>query len=154
MARYDKYDPISGGSRAKLNAALTLTNGSIGPVAVSLNASGRVVIGTAGQSGLFGILVKNVAKGPVGQWGTSLQGGTPNAYAPIGAQAGDVVDIMQHGDIVDLDTDDYPAGSIIYAAADGSLSDTSAVGSFPIGWTVEAGRLVVRVAAGIPAIAV
>jgi len=151
MARYDKYDPISGGSRAKLNADLTLTDGGIGPVAVSLNATGRVVIGTAGQSGLFGVLVKNVARGPVGAWGTSLQGGTPNPHAPIGAVAGDVVDIMHHGDIVDLDVDVFPAGSIIYAAADGTLSATSAAGSIPIGWTVEAGRLVVRVAPGIPA---
>lgn len=151
MPRYDKYDPIAGGFRAKLNAALTLVDGSIGPVAVSLNTSGRVVVGTAGQSGLVGILIKNVARGPVGQWGTALAGGTPNAYAPIGAQAGDVVDIMTMGEIVDLDVDDFPAGSTIYAAADGTLSDTTATGSFPIGYTVEAGRLVVRVSAGIPA---
>lgn len=150
MANYDKYDPISGGSRARLAAALTLTNGSfIG--AVSLNASGRVVEGTAGQSGLFGILVKNVAKGPVGRWGTSLSGGTPNPNAPIGAMAGDAVDVMQHGDIVGLDTDDFPAGSIVYAVDDGTLTVTPATGDIPIGWTVEAGRLVVRVAPGIAA---
>lgn len=153
MARYDKYDPISGGSRALLNAALTVdANGEFGPKAVSLNASGRVVVGTAGQSGLFGILVKNVAKGPVGSWGTSLTGGTPNPYAPIGAQAGDVVDIMQHGDIVGLDTTAFPAGSKVFAAADGTLSTTTGVGKFLIGWTVEAGRLVVRVAAGTVAL--
>ena len=145
MARYDKYDPISGGSRAKLNAALVLVNGGIGPVAVSLNASGRVVTGTAGQSGLFGILVKNVAKGPVGSWGTSLTGGTPNPNAPVGAMAGDVVDIMHFGDIVDLDKTAFPAGSAIYTDAAGVLSTTNT--GTKIGWTVEAGRLVVRVAA-------
>lgn len=151
MARYDKYDPISGGSRAKLNAALALTNGGIGPIAVSLNAAGRVVPGTAGQSGLFGVLVKNVARGPVGNWGTSLQGGTPNPNAPIGAMAGDVVDIMHFGDIVDLDKTAFPAGTKFYARTDGTISATSAIGAIPIGWTVEAGRLVVRVAAGSPA---
>lgn len=148
MARYDKYEPIAGGFRARLAEALTLSNGSIGPVAVSLNASGQAVVGTAGQSGPVGVLVKNVAKGPVGPWGTSLAGGTPNAYAPIGAQAGDVVDIMTNGEIVDLDPTDFPAGSAIYAAADGTLSATGGAGSYVIGHTVEAGRLVVRFAAG------
>lgn len=148
MARYDKYEPIAGGFRALLGAALTLTNGGIGPVAVSLNASGRVVVGTAGQSGIVGVLVKNVARGPVGPWGTSLSGGTPNANAPIGAQAGDAVDVMTNGEIVDLDTTAFPAGSKIYAAADGTLSTTGGAGKFLIGFTVNAGRLVVRLAAG------
>lgn len=151
MARYDKYEPIAGGFRAKLAAALTLTNGSIGPVAVSLNASGRVVVGTAGQSGLVGVVVKNVARGPITQWNTTIQGDA-NAYAPIGAQAGDVVDIMTNGEIVDLDTTAYPAGSKIYAtAATGVLSTTGGAGKFLVGHTVEAGRLVVRIAIGQPA---
>ena len=147
MARYDKYNPISGGTRALLNAALTLTDGSFGPAAVSLNATGRVVVGTAGQSGIVGILVKNVAKGPVGQYGTSLNGGTPNPYAPIGAQAGDVVDIMTDGDIVDLDPDVFVAGTRWYAEPDGDIVADDTAGNIPIGFTVEAGRLVVRVSA-------
>lgn len=145
MARYDKYDPISGGFRAKLNAALTLVNGSIGPVGISLNAAGRAVVGSAGQSGLIGIAVKNVAKGPIGAWGTSLGGGTPNPNAPIGAMAGDVIDIMTSGEIVDLDPDVFVAGTAFYAAADGTVSTTNT--GTKIGWTVEAGRLVVRFAA-------
>lgn len=144
MARYDKYDPISGGFRAILAADLTLTNGSIGPVAVSLNASGKVVVGTAGQSGLVGILVKNVAKGPIGPWGTALNGGAPLAQAPIGAMAGDVVDIMSDGEITDLNTTTFPAGSKVYSNSAGVLSTTGGVGTFQIGWTVEAGRLIVR----------
>jgi hypothetical protein len=144
MPNYDKFDPIAGGSRAKLAAALTLTNGGfIG--AVSLNAAGKVVPGTAGQSGLFGVLVKNVARGPVQRWDTSLQSGTPNPNAPIGAMANDVVDVMQHGDIVGLDKTAFPAGSKVYTNAAGVLSTTSASGSIQVGWTVEAGRLVVRV---------
>lgn len=134
MARYDKYDPISGGFRARLNANLTLTSGAyIG--AVSLNSSGRVVTGTAGQSGMVGVLVKNAARTP---------DGTPNPNAPIGAMAGDVVDIMTDGEIVDLDTTAFPAGSAIYAAANGVLSTTNT--GTKVGWTVEAGRLIVRIA--------
>lgn len=145
MARYDKYDPISGGFRGLLNADLTLTDGSF-MGAVSLNASGRVVVGTAGQSGMVGVVVKNAAKGPIGQWGTSSSGGTPVAYAPVGALAGDVVDIMTSGEIVDLDVDDFPAGTKIYASAAGVISTSAAAGAIQVGWTVEAGRLIVRVA--------
>lgn len=153
MAKYDKYEPLAGGFRARLNAALSLTSGSIGPVGVSLNSSGKVVVGTAGQSGLVGILVKNVARGPVGAWGTSLHGGTPHASAPIGAQAGDVVDIMTNGEIVDLDKTAYPAGTKFYARGDGSLVTAADVGNIPVGFTVEAGRLIVRIGNGaaIPA---
>lgn len=151
MARYDKYEPIAGGFRARLGAALTLTNGSIGPVAVSLNASGKVVVGTAGQSGPVGILVKNVARGPSGQWATNPFGATPNPYAPVGAQVNDVVDIMTNGEIVDLDTTAFPAGRKIYAATDGTLSTTGGTGKFLVGHTVEAGRLIVRFATGVPA---
>jgi hypothetical protein len=147
MAKYDKYDPISGGFRALLGADLVLTNGEVGPVAVSLNASGGVVVGTAGQSGIVGVLVKNVARGPVGPWGTSLIG-TANPDAPIGARTGDAVDVMTSGEIVDLDTTAFPAGSKIYAtAATGVLSTTGGTGKHLVGYTVKAGRLIVRVSA-------
>lgn len=148
-ATYDKYDPIAGGFRALLNAALTLSSGSFGPKAVSLNASGRVVVGTAGQTGLVGVLVKNVARGPVGAWGTSLNGGTPNQYAPVGVQAGDVVDIMTAGEIVGLDPDDFPAGTSFYAQPDGDIvaKGDAVDGDIRIGWTVSAGHLIVRVGA-------
>lgn len=147
MARYDKYDPISGGFRAKLAANLTLTNGGyLG--AVSLNASGRVVAGTAGQTGAVGVLVKNAAHGPAGRWDTTVTGSV-QAGAPIGALAGDVVDIMTQGEIVDLPTATFPAGSKVWAAADGTLSVTAGTGKVQVGWTVEAGRMVVRFAAPV-----
>lgn len=151
MAKYDKYEPLAGGFRALLGADLTLVDGGTGPVLVSLNASGGVVVGSGGQSGPVGILVKNVARGPVGPWGTSLSGGTPNQDAPIGARQGDVVDIMTNGEIVDLDPEDFPAGSKIYAATDGTLSATGGAGKFLIGHTVKAGRLIVRWTIGTPA---
>lgn len=149
MPTYDLYEPIAGGFRAKLNAALTLTNGSfLG--AVSLNASGRVVVGTAGQSGLIGVVLKNVARGPITQWNTTIQG-TPNPNAPIGANAGDVVDVMTAGRITGLDKTAFPAGSKVYTNAAGVLSTTSAAGSIIVGFTVEAGVLIVRTAPGVPA---
>lgn len=148
MARYDKYDPISGGFRAKLAADLTMdANGEFGPAGVSLNTTGRVVVGTGGQSGLVGVLVKNAARQGTGRWSNTLHG-IPNPAAPIGAMAGDVVDIMTNGEIVDLDPDDFPAGSAVYTAADGTLSTTGGAGTSQVGWTVEAGRMVVRVPAG------
>jgi hypothetical protein len=146
MARYDKYNPISGGFRAKLNADLTLTSGTFFG-AVSLNASGLVVAGTAGQSGLVGVVVKNAAHQPnAARFPTTLQG-DPVAYAPIGAMAGDVVDVMTSGEIVDLDTAVFVAGTKFYAQSSGAITATGGTGRVLIGWTVEAGRLIVRVAA-------
>lgn len=146
MAKYDKYEPLAGGFRARLETALSLVNGSIGPVAVSHVSSGRVVVGDAGQSGLVGVFVKNVARGPVGQWGTDLHGGAPNAYAPVGVQAGDVIDVMTNGEIVDLDKDDFPAGTAFYANSNGTLAAAGDAdeGAIYVGHTAEAGRLIVR----------
>jgi hypothetical protein len=145
MARYDKYDPISGGFRAILAADLTLTNGAFFG-AISINASGLAVVGTAGQSGLVGVCVKNVARGPVTQWATSSLGAA-NAAAPIGAMAGDVIDIMTAGEINDLDPAVFVAGTKFYAQAAGPITSVGGTGRALIGWTVEAGRLIVRVAA-------
>lgn len=139
MARYDKYDPISGGFRAPLAENLVLVNGNIGPVGVSLDANGRVVVGTAGQSGLVGVLVKNA---PKTGWGPTDHGSF-NPTAPIGCMAGDIVDVMTAGEIVEVE--DQVAGSALYAGADGTLS--AAASADGVGYTVEATRLVVRVAA-------
>ena len=143
-AAYDKFDPIIGGFRARLAADLTLVDGSFGPKAVSLNATGKVVVGTAGQSGLVGILVKNVGRGPAYQWDTSVTG-VPNPNSPIGAKAGDAVDVLVQGHVVNLDTTAFPAGSKVYAAANGNLSTTGGAGTFLIGFTVKAGQLFVNI---------
>lgn len=146
MARYDKYDPISGGFRAPLAANLTLTNGNFGPKAVSLNASGKVVVGTAGTTGLVGILVKNAARGP---WGpNTASSGTPNPSTAIGCMAGDVVDIMTSGEIVDLagsGITGLAAGQPIYCTPAGDLTNVL-TGNTKVGYTVEANRMIVRVA--------
>jgi hypothetical protein len=138
--RYDKYDPISGGFRAKLAADLTFdTEGSSGVKGVSLDANGRVVIGTGGQSGLVGVMVKNVPLYPsLG----SVAGGV-NAAVPIGGKAGQVVDIMTSGEIVDVPG--LIAGNEVYVTPTGVLT-TTATANFRVGFTVEASRLIVRLA--------
>lgn len=137
MPRYDKYEPIAGGFRAALAADLTFdANGEFGPKVVSLDANGRVVVGTAGQSGAVGVVVKNVPKYP----GLGNIAGQVNVAVPIGGQAGDIVDIMTNGEIVGVEGLD--AGTAYFAEADGDLTVTA--GTAKVGWTVEATRLVVR----------
>lgn len=149
MARYDKYDPVSGGFRAPLAANLTPNSiGEFGPKAVSLNDQGRVVVGTAGTSGLVGVLVKNAPRLPAGPSSIISDRGY-NAAAPIGLMAGDVVDIMTSGEIVDLagsGITGLAAGQPIYTDAAGDLTNV-ATGNTRVGYTVEADRMVVRVAA-------
>jgi hypothetical protein len=133
LARYDKYDPISGGFRAKLAADLAATEdtGTGVPVGVSLNASGQVQVG-GGTDGtnygdpLIGVLctTKNL-------------------------KAGDVVDVMTEGEIVEMPSATFVAGSTVFAVGTtGALDITApaAVGTKTrVGYIVEVGRLVVRV---------
>ena len=117
MARYDKYEPISGGFRAKLSANwLTADLNKV--VAVSLNASGKVVKGTAGQSGFVGVVCLTKV-----------------------LNADDVVDVMQDGEIVELTG--LAAGTQYYAVSTGEGVNTTNTGP-RVGWTVEATRMVVR----------
>lgn len=142
MARYDKYEPIAGGFRAPLGADLVFSSaGEFGPKAVSLNASGRVILGTAANSGGVGVVVKNVPKYP------SLGNipGQINAAVPIGGLTGDIVDIMTSGEIVGVTG--LVAGTTYYAAANGDLQTAppaAGVNGYRVGHTVEATRLIVR----------
>lgn len=142
MARYDKYEPIAGGFRAPLAADLTFSAaGEFGPKAVSLDANGRVVVGTAGQSGGVGVVVKNVPMTP----NLGNIAGQVNAGVPIGGKAKDIVDVMTDGEIVDVTG--LAAGTTYYAAADGTLTATApgaGVNGYRVGHTVEATRLIVR----------
>lgn len=117
MARYDKYDPISGGFRAALNADwLDADLNKVCPV--SLNASGKVVKGTAGQSGYVGVLVLNKKR-----------------------YANDTVDVMTNGEIVEMTG--TAAGTAYFAPVNGD--GVSTTNTLPkIGFTVEATRLIVR----------
>jgi hypothetical protein len=119
MARYDKYEPLTGGFRAKLNANWLLADLNK-VVAVSLNASGKVVKGTAGQTGFVGVVCLTKV-----------------------LNADDVVDVMQDGEIVELTG--LAAGTVYYAVTTGEgVTATNATGLRRVGWTVEATRLIVR----------
>jgi hypothetical protein len=118
MARYDKYEPKAGGFRAVLEAAIDGADIGV-PLGVGLNASGRVVKG-GGTTGVLGVLVVDSAKA-----------------------AGDVVDVMTAGEVVDVDG--LTAGTVVYADAATAALGTDNTDT-RIGHTAEASRLVVRVA--------
>jgi hypothetical protein len=119
--RFDKYDPISGGFRAPLNAAYT---GSANAVGVGINSSGLVVVGV----GVAGIAICGVI------------------CSPLSKNAGDIIDVMTAGEIVDVAGlaagTLYTASTTTGAISSGAPSLTQVV----VGWTVEATRLIVRVA--------
>lgn len=136
MSRYDKYNNISGGFRAPLNAAWNATSGPSGVTdlwrvtGVSLNGSGRLIraVNVLAVSGIL------IAHGP--------------------KNAGDVVDVMTDGEVVELDAADIQgataptAGTKYYLdVTAGRLTATApgtGVNGFLVGQTVEAGRLIVR----------
>ena len=125
MSRFDKYDPYDGGFRARLNVAIPASDaGKIR--AVSINTSGRVVIGGAGLVDIRGLICATEAMA-----------------------AGAAIDVMTDGEIGDATTTAgaaFTAGVLIYAHADGSVDAASASGK-AIGFTVELNRLIVRVPA-------
>lgn len=120
MARYDKYDPKSGGTRAKLAANLTKTSTG-NPIGVGLDSSGNVVPG-AGNTGIIGVLCT-----------------TKNMLA------GETVDVMRSGECVEC-ASPLVAGTVITAdTTTGALGVTAASATkVAIGHTVEATRLVVN----------
>jgi hypothetical protein len=136
VARIDKYEPLSGGFRAQLS--IDWPSADLNKIVpVSLNTSGKVVKGTAGQSGFIGVVCLNgYQAAPFNNW-TGLR------------YAGDVVDVMQDGEIVELTG--LIAGQRYFAAADGN-SLVPASGTITalqmVGWTVEATRMIVRVQSG------
>lgn len=119
-ARFDKYDPVSGGTRARLASDWLV--GDVGVVrGVKLDANGRAVKSDS---------VTN-AKGVVA----------------LGKQrlAGEPIDIMTSGEIVEITG--LAAGTDYYLAANGTLTATApgaGVNGLYVGFTVEADRLVVR----------
>jgi len=123
-ARYDKYDPYSGGFRAPVAAALVEADVSK-IFAVGLNSSGQVVKG-AGNSQIVGLMV------------------VPEIKA-----AGDVVDVMTHGEITGAAMSDgttaLSPGVMYYADPATGLLTATATSMKKVGFTVEAGRLIVRV---------
>lgn len=127
MARFDKYDPFSGGFRAPLAADLVATSktGNGNPLAVGLDVNGRIVPG-AGNTGIKGLLVTTQDK-----------------------KAGDILDVMTAGEIVEMAA--VTAGTNITAADAGGAVATTAPGAGRkrVGYTVEATRLIVRVSSEV-----
>lgn len=136
ISRYDKYDPRVGGFRAKLNAAWNSTSGPTGVtdlnrvLVVGINGSGRVVKAAAAVD-CVGVIVLTGPK-----------------------EAGDPVDVMTAGEIVEIDGDDFQGGAaptagqkVYYDATASRLTTTApadATVGFYVGHMVEATRLVVR----------
>lgn len=136
MSRYDKYNPVSGGFRAALNAAWTATSGPTSAtdlnriLVVGLNGSGRVVKATTAITA-SGILILTGAKA-----------------------AADVVDVMTHGECVEISGTDMQSGTAPVAGAKLYLDATASrltatapaagAAGFYVGQVVEVGRLVVR----------
>jgi len=117
-ARYDKYEPKVGGFRAALAADMVKTVAN--PLGVGLNSSGRVVVG-AGVTGIVGVIVTTKDM-----------------------KLGDIVDVMTSGECTDLGS--LAAGTVYTAnTTTGILSSGAASATqTPIGFTVEATRLIVR----------
>lgn len=122
-ARYDKYDPVSGGFRAA--CAEAWVEADLAKIfGVGLDTSGNVVKGD-GNTGIVGVVVVTKAKA-----------------------IGDIIDVMTSGEIVDALKSDgttaLTAGTAYYADATTGVLEASATGDTKIGFTVEASRLIVR----------
>lgn len=117
MARYDKYDPVSGGFRVVADED-NLDDALFGVVqGVGVKANGRAEVGGVGTSGFRGVTIVDRTK----------------------RRAGDVLDVMTHGEIVGLE---LTPGADYYLDGAGLLTETPS--NVYVGNTVEAWRLVVR----------
>lgn len=137
VSRYDKYGPKTGGFRAPLNAAWNATSGPGGVsdlnrvIVVALNGSGRVIKATSAATAVGVVIVTRAMA------------------------AGEVVDVMTQGEIMELDANDIQ-GATAPTAGTKYILDTTAsrlaaqgtpaagTNTFYVGTTVEATRLVVR----------
>lgn len=126
MSRYDKYDPVSGGFRAPL--ADVISSSDVGKIfAVALNNQGQVIRTGISTSPVVGVICP---------------------HKPF--VAGDIIDVMTAGEIVDATETAgtaFAAGAAVYGHADGTVDDTAANGKL-VGFTVESDRVVVRL--GMP----
>lgn len=130
MARIDKTESAVGVFRAPLAADYA---GSETPIGVGLDVNGRVVPG-AGTTGIVGILCRPV-----------LNPATPLLPYKAGTQ----VDVLTAGELVEFAGaagTPYTANTTTGAITSGAASDTQV----PVGFTVEATRLVVRIAVSKP----
>lgn len=116
MPRFDKYGPIAGGFRGLLAANYT---GATAVIGVGIDASGHVVVG-AGQTGIVGVI-----------------------NSPLDKKAGAVIDVMTSGEIVEMG---LVAGTVYTANTTTGVVSSAAASATQkvVGFTVEGGRLIVR----------
>jgi hypothetical protein len=123
MSRFDKYDPVSGGFRAPLAAAILVADKDK-IQAVSINSSGQVAIGGAAETAIIGVI------------------------CPVRAMAaGDMIDVMTHGEIADATTTAgaaFVAGAIVSVATGASTGLIASAAGKVIGRVIELNRLVIR----------
>lgn len=131
MARFDKYDPFSGGFRGVLNAAIA--SADVGKVyAVAVNGTNRLIrTAIPATADIVGVIC---------------------AVRPMAA--GDPIDVMTSGEIVEVLETAGPAltdGAKVYGHVDGTIDDTAAASKY-VGQVVESQstgkRVVVRVGLG------
>lgn len=129
MARIDKTESAIGVFRAPLAADYA---GSETPVAVGLDVNGRLVLG-AGQSGIVGVLCRP----------------PQNPQTPLlPYKAGLQVDVLTNGELTEfagVAGTKYTANTVTGVISSAAASATQ----IPVGWTVEATRLVVRMSAAV-----
>lgn len=142
--RWDKYDAYVGNFRAPLAANVPNTHFNK-VLAVGLDSNGTIVVG-GGQTGVIGLMV--VAVG-ADIHGNLLDGGINN-------MAGDIQDVGVSGEITNFQPFDVSApatvtapkaGTKYYGQADGSVTETAGAAGVLVGYTAEADRLIVHVAA-------
>lgn len=126
MSRYDKYDPVSGGFRAPLNAAILTAD--VGKIqGVSINASGKVVIGGAAETAIIGVI------------------------CPVRAMAAnEIIDVMTSGEIVEATATGgaaLTAGAAIRVVGTTGVVEAGApgAGQKAVGKMIELDRMIVRV---------
>ena len=124
MPRFDKVEPKGGSFRAPLNFAIAAPDVGV-VVGVGIDANGRVVKG-AGQSGVVGVICPS------------------NLMA-----AGDPIDVMSHGEIVDVS---LAAGTQYFVNTSTGAIETAAPAAGTnkprVGHTVQSWRLIVRFETG------
>lgn len=138
MSRYDKYDPMTGGFRAPLAANFGYTSSLPDRKHADLSKLFAAGLNTSGKLGKF-----STASFPTFAGVMILTG-------PKGA--GDIVDVMTDGEIVDLldaeilAADTLGTGDRLFAdpaVATGVLTKVATANRF-VGFTVEVSRLIVR----------
>jgi hypothetical protein len=129
MSRFDKYDPYDGGFRAKLLVAIPASEaGKI--KAVSINTSGKVVIGGTGLVDIRGLICPTEAMDANAQIDVMTDGEIANATETAGTA--------------------FTGGALVYCHIDGTVDDTAASGK-PVGFTVEVDRLIARCSSALTA---